>query len=196
MTRRAIAGFFGLILAILALPVWAQDGTAVQEQRKGDGAVLDGPNPNTADAPRDPTKGAVTNLPIPRDVSLKGSEGNARRGPGLTHRIDWVFTREGMPLKIIAEYEHWRRVEDADGAGGWVHYSLLSGVRTVLIAQDMAQAFSQPDDQSDVLYQSEMGVIGKMLQCLPDWCRIAVDGEKGWIRKDALWGVDATEIYP
>jgi len=32
-----------------------------------------------------------------------------------------------------AEYEHWRRVEDQDGAGGWVHYSLLSGVRSVLV---------------------------------------------------------------
>ena len=67
-----------------------------------------------------PDVGCVTNLPLPRYVSLKGSEGNARRGPGLTHRIDWVFTRAGMPLKITAEYENWRRVEDNEGAGGWV----------------------------------------------------------------------------
>ena len=53
--------------------------------------------------------------------------------PGLTHRVDWVFTRAGMPLKITAEYENWRRVEDFEGAGGWVHYSLLSGVRTVMV---------------------------------------------------------------
>ncbi len=44
-----------------------------------------------------PGHGCVTNLPLPRFVSLKGDEGNARRGPGLTHRIDWVFTRPGMP---------------------------------------------------------------------------------------------------
>jgi SH3-like domain-containing protein len=129
-------------------------------------------------------------------VTLKGNEGNARRGPGLTHRIDWVFTREGMPLKITAEYEHWRRVEDADGAGGWVHYSLLSGVRSVLIEEDMAQAYRQPDDKSDVMYQSELGVIGKLLQCVPDWCRVAVGGEKGWLHRSVLWGVGADEIYP
>jgi SH3-like domain-containing protein len=133
---------------------------------------------------------------MPRFVTLKGNEGNARRGPGLTHRIDWVFTREGMPLKITAEYEHWRRVEDIDGAGGWVHYSLLSGVRSVLVAQDMAQAFSRPDPQSDVLYQSELGVVGRMLECVPDWCRIAIEGEKGWIATSALWGVRPDEIYP
>ena len=182
-------------LGLMALPVTAQDGTAVQEQSSA-GAMLDGPNPNGAQTQTDPHVGSVTHLPLPRYVTLKGNEGNARRGPGLTHRIDWVFTREGMPLKITAEYEHWRRVEDTDGAGGWVHYSLLSGVRSVLISEDMAQAYSQPDDKSDVVFQSELGVIGKLLQCLPDWCRISVEGEKGWLKKPAIWGVDATEIYP
>lgn len=188
--------WIGLAVAMaltVALPLQAQDGTAEQDQ-KAPTVILEGPD--ASDVPRDPTKGAVTSLPIPRFVSLKGSEGNARRGPGLTHRIDWVFTREGMPLRITAEYEHWRRVEDVDGAGGWVHYSLLSGVRTVLISQDMAEAFSQPDPASDVLYQSELGVIGKLLECQALWCRVAVEGEKGWIRKSSLWGVFPDEIYP
>ncbi len=177
----------------LAAPLAAQDGTAAQEGAPS-AAMLDGPG--ASDQPRDPAKGAVTQLPIPRFVSLKGSEGNARRGPGLTHRIDWVFTRAGMPLKITAEYEHWRRVEDVDGAGGWIHYTLLSGVRSVLVTQDMAQAFATPDGGADVVYQSELGVIGKLLQCVPDWCRISVEGEKGWLRKTSLWGVTAAEIFP
>ena len=192
--RRAFLASILLSLCLWAAPMLAQDGTATIEEPTN--PTLDGPNSTPLDQPHDPGKGAVTNLPIPRFVSLKGNEGNARRGPGLTHRIDWVFTREGMPLKITAEYEHWRRVEDMDGAGGWVHYSLLSGVRSVLISEDMAQAYTQPDDKSDVLYQSEFGVIGKLLQCVPDWCRISVEGEKGWLQKHALWGVDTTEIYP
>ena len=73
-------------------------------------------------------RGPVTNLPLPRYVSLKASKANVRRGPSRTHRIDWVFTRKSMPLQITAEYGHWRRVRDIEGAGGWVHYSLLSGV--------------------------------------------------------------------
>ncbi len=195
MTRIGWAA--GLVaLALWAFPLAAQDGTAAQEKSSTSGAMLDGPNPNGSDAPNDPNVGPVTHLPMPRFVTLKGNEGNARRGPGLTHRIDWVFSREGMPLKITAEYEHWRRVEDVDGAGGWVHYSLLSGVRSVLVTEDMAQAFSKPDDRSDVVYQSELGVIGRLVQCVPDWCRILVEGEKGWVRKSALWGVTADEIYP
>lgn len=144
--------------------------------------------------PPAPAKGAVTSLPIPRYVSLKGSEGNARRGPGLTHRIDWVFTRSGMPLRVTAEHENWRRVEDAEGLGGWVHYSLLSGVRSVLVAEDMASFLARPDDRANLVFQAELGVIGRLMECQPDWCRVNVEGEKGWVRKAALWGVDPGEV--
>ena len=57
-------------------------------------------------------RGPVTNLPLPRFVSLKTDEGNARRGPSTGHRIDWVFTRRDMPLEVIGEYGHWRQVRD------------------------------------------------------------------------------------
>jgi SH3-like domain-containing protein len=144
--------------------------------------------------PRDPNRGSVTNLPLPRYVSLKTNEGNARRGPGRTHRIDWVFTRAGMPLRITAEFEHWRRVEDAEGVGGWVHYSLLSGIRTVLVAQDMAEFRTLPDANAPVALQAEMGVVARVVSCEPDWCRLSVDGARGWVRKDALWGVEPGEI--
>ena len=151
-----------------------------------------GPQP-AATAPqkpvRDPNRGSVTNLPLPRFVSLKGNEGNARRGPGLTHRIDWVFTRSGMPLKITAEYEHWRRVEDAEGFGGWVNYALLSGVRSALVAVDVAEFRARPQDEAEVIFKAERNVVGWIKECQPDWCEIEVDGHDGWIRKAALWGV-------
>lgn len=141
-----------------------------------------------------PDVGCVTNLPLPRFVSLKGDEGNARRGPGLTHRIDWVFTRPGMPLRVTAEYENWRRVEDQEGAGGWVHYALLSGVRSVVVTEDMAEMRAAPNTNARVDAQAEVGVIGRIIQCSLDWCRISAGGERGWIVKTALWGVTADEI--
>lgn len=144
--------------------------------------------------PRDPNRGSVTNLPLPRYVSLKGKEGNARRGPGLTHRIDWVFVRAGMPLRITGEYEHWRRIEDAEGAGGWVHYSLLSGVRSAEVIADMAEFHDAPEADSAVTFKAEKGVIGWIQQCDRDWCRLSIEGEKGWVIKTALWGVDPGEI--
>lgn len=142
----------------------------------------------------EPARGAVTNLPLPRYVTLKKGEVNARRGPGLTHRIDWVFTRAGMPLRITAEYEHWRRVEDASGEGGWVQYAMLSGARSVLVATDMAEFRGRADTAAEVAFQAERGVIGRLLECSIDWCEVAVDGNEGWVMKGDLWGVEADEL--
>ncbi|BBU59064.1 hypothetical protein KU6B_53290 [Mameliella alba] len=139
-------------------------------------------------------RGPVTNLPLPRFVSLKASEGNVRRGPSLTHRIDWVYKRRGMPLEITAEHGHWRRVRDRDGAGGWVHYSLLSGARTVIVEQDMLSLYRRPDPDSVVVARLELGVIARLGDCGPDWCRLTADGYRGWVDKTALWGVGLEEI--
>ncbi|MBL4916207.1 SH3 domain-containing protein [Szabonella alba] len=140
-------------------------------------------------------RGAVTNLPLPRYVSLKAREGNARRGPGLTHRIDWVFTTAGMPLRITAEHDNWRRVEDADGLGGWVHYSLLSGVRSALIRPEIADLRSNPQPDAPVILRAEAGVIVRPLACQGDWCRVAAGSDSGWIERQALWGVEPGESF-
>ncbi|XDA99277.1 SH3 domain-containing protein [Sulfitobacter sp. LCG007] len=138
--------------------------------------------------------GSETHLPIPRYVSLKSSEGNARRGPSLTHRIDWVFTRRDMPLKITAEHGHWRRVEDRDGQGGWVHYSLLSGTRTVLVEADLLPLHMRPDVEAPVEAQLEAGVIARLGSCDEHWCQLRSGGYKGWAEKTRLWGVALSEL--
>lgn len=139
-------------------------------------------------------RGPVTNLPIPRFVSMKASEGNVRRGPSLSHRIDWVFKRRDMPLQITAEYGHWRRVQDRDGVGGWVHYSLLSGVRTAIVDQDLLPIYARKDTKSPQNAKLEAGVVTRIGECDLDWCWVNADGYKGWARKDALWGIGKDEI--
>lgn len=141
-----------------------------------------------------PDRGPVTNLPLPRYVSMKASEGNVRRGPSLSHRIDWVFKRSGMPLQITAEYGHWRRVHDRDGLGGWIHYSLLSGVRTVLVEEDMLALYMRPDPGAPVNAMLKLGVVARLGECGPDWCRLRSGGFRGWAQKTKLWGVKPDEL--
>ncbi|MGR3460437.1 MAG: SH3 domain-containing protein [Roseovarius sp.] len=138
-------------------------------------------------------RGPVTGLPMPRYVSLKASKANVRRGPSLTHRIDWVYKRRGMPLRITAEFGNWRRVEDIDGAGGWVHYSLLSGVRTVLVMQDMLDMRARPEPGAMITARLEAGVIARLSECGPEWCALSAGGYDGWAQKTTLWGVGAQE---
>lgn len=139
-------------------------------------------------------RGPVTNLPLPRYVSIKAAEANVRRGPSLGHRIDWVFQRRHMPVEVTAEYGHWRRVRDVEGAGGWVHYSLLSGARYVLVVQTETMLRRNPGPEARVVAQAEPGVVARLGECATDWCQITADGHSGWVEKAALWGVLPTEI--
>lgn len=137
--------------------------------------------------------GKVTNRPLPRFVSMKAPEGNVRRGPSLSHRIDWVFKRRDMPLRVTAEHGHWRRVEDRDGLGGWVHYSLLSGTRTVLVEHDMLPLLARPDPGAQITAHLELGVVARLGKCEAEWCQLRSGGFKGWAPKSRLWGVGARE---
>ncbi|MCA0042700.1 SH3 domain-containing protein [Celeribacter litoreus] len=141
-----------------------------------------------------PARGPVTNLPLPRYVSLKASEANIRRGPSLSHRIDWVFTRPGYPLEVIAEFGHWRRVRDIDAATGWVHFSLISGVRTALVTEETIDLFSRADTTSRLVAQAEQNAILRVLECDISWCRVSAEGYKGWVLKSGIWGVRSDEI--
>lgn len=154
------------------------------------------PNETTPSAPAKSKseRGTVTNLPLPRFVSLKATEANARRGPSLSHRIDWVFQLRGYPLEVIAEYGHWRRVRDFEDATGWVHYTLISGVRTALVQHDTVDLHVRPDLSSRLTAQAEKGAVLRLQECNIDWCKVSADGHKGWLRKTGLWGVDADEI--
>ena len=143
---------------------------------------------------QEPQKGQVTNLPIPRYVSLKVKEANARRGPSLSHKIDWIYKRQNMPLEIYAEYENWRRVRDFEGLGGWVHYTLLSGIRYVLVKNELLEMRLLPSIDAQVIAKVPQHNIATLDKCNKDWCRIIDDGYKGWVPKNGIWGVYESEL--
>ena len=134
-------------------------------------------------------RGPVTDLPLPRYVSTKSNEANARRGPAMDQKVDWVFVRRNLPLKVTDEYGHWRRVEDSEGHGGWVHYSLLSGSRNVLVRQDQTMLLDAASSEAAPIASAEAGVIAQLDRCETNWCKLEVNGHAGWVAKSALWGV-------
>ncbi len=171
--------------AFVIATLFLTSGGAVTAQEEGAGV----PQGTAA-----PGRGPVTNLPLPRYVSLKTTDGNVRRGPSLEHRIDWVFKHRDMPLRVTAEFEHWRRVEDNEGQGGWIYYTLLSGVRTVLVTEAKTEFHAGPGEKTAVVAVADEGVVGKLGACRPDWCEVSSGGQSGWVARAALWGVDADEL--
>jgi SH3-like domain-containing protein len=141
-----------------------------------------------------PQRGSETGLPIPRFVSLKSAEVNARRGPSLSHQVDWVFVRRGLPVEVIAEHGNWRKVRDHDGASGWVHHSLIRGARSVIVTAPEALLMDEPSLQARAVARAERGVLAWIEECAADWCEIEADGYDGWALKSALWGVSEDEV--
>lgn len=131
--------------------------------------------------------------PIPRFVSLKSSKVNVRRGPSNEHQVAWVYSRQGLPVEIIAEFEHWRRIRDSDGEEGWVYHSLLSGRRTATVSPwkegGTVLMRQRPDDDSRPVAQLQSGVLATVQECSGTWCRLEVGGYSGWLHQNILWGV-------
>ena len=139
-------------------------------------------------------KGDVTGLPLPRFVSVKSNKVNVRRGPNSTYQIDWVYTRSGVPLKVIAEYENWRKIEDFQGEGGWVHSRLLSGTRFVIFKKNRTLLKRKPNERSPALAVIKQGVIAKLLVKNQNWSEISVQGYSGWIPNLSVWGTSINDI--
>lgn len=133
-------------------------------------------------------------LPLPRFVSLKSARVNSRVGPGVNYSVDWMYTRAGLPMEIVQEYDTWRRVRDADGSEGWVSQALLSGKRTAIIApwqrgKDVRiNLLRSAAKDASVVAMVEPGVIGSIKFCDGQWCEMSVSGHAGWLSQSLVWG--------
>ncbi len=131
--------------------------------------------------------------PLPRFASLRSNEVNLRAGPGTQYPVEWVFLRRDLPVEIVAEYGRWRKVRDVDGSLGWVHQSLLSRRRWVMVRGTVQELYRAPTDGAEPVLRVEPGVLGRLLACREEWCHIDVAGHEGWLMRRQLWGVYANE---
>ncbi len=139
--------------------------------------------------------GRETGRALPRFVTLKRDRARVRRGPGTEYRVDWVFVRQGMPLEVVAEHGNWRRVRDVEGAGGWVHYALLSGRRTGIVLEDMLPLRARPTEAAVETARAEAGAMLRVERCEGGWCRMRGERARGWARDTAVWGVRPGEAF-
>ena len=140
-----------------------------------------------------PAAAQSTGLPLPRFVSLASDEINVRTGPGQMHPIRWVFNRRGVPVQIVEEAQDWRRIVDYEGDTGWVHASLLSSRRTILVTGDTRPLRRTPRHDSRIVAMVEPMVVGSLLNCERSWCLVQVDNHRGWLERGQFYGTLETE---
>ena len=133
-------------------------------------------------------------LPVPRFVTLKFDEANLRAGPGREYPVLWQYRAIGLPLLVDSEFDIWRKVIDHNGTAGWMHGSVLSLERMVLVKNNMAEIHASPDQKSIVVALAERNALMKIKSCPKAWCRVASKDVKGWISRQALWGLLDAEI--
>lgn len=139
--------------------------------------------------------GETSGLPLPRFVSLRSDEVNLRTGPGVRYPIDWIYARKDLPVEVIAEFEAWRKIRDWQGTEGWVHQSMLTGRRMMVVIGQSHTLRSSDSEASDAVAVIEAGVLGRILQCPRnrDFCRVEIERSQGWLKRDEMWGVYKSE---
>ncbi len=132
---------------------------------------------------------------IPRFASLKSNETNLRTGPSKNYPIKWVIKSKGEPVEIVSEFEQWCEIKDKDGDSGWVHEAMLSGARYVVVVGDSSQFLYRNDDSDKKIAKINHEVRARLLKCNENRCYISLEKYKGWIIRDALWGIYKNEIF-
>ena len=161
-----------LVLALAAIPWHAQasDEDDSSENQEDANALSD------------------SGLPIPRFVSLKFEEVNLRTGPGRRYPIRWVYKHKHMPMEVVEEFGHWRKVRDFQGDEGWAHKSQLSGTRMAIFTEETVSR-RYPEASAPPMLKVQKLVIGQLLECEDNWCEMQIESYKSWIPKKVIWGV-------
>ena len=129
-------------------------------------------------------------LKIPRIVSLKNSLTYLRSGPGKDFPVKFELRQKGYPLKVIAEFNNWRKVITFNKITGWIHTQLLSSTKTGLITKTTFLK-TLPSNSSGSLAKLLPNLLINVKKCGEKWCKIEIIKNKkfvGWIKKESVWG--------
>ena len=127
-------------------------------------------------------------------ASIASGQAMMRTGPARKYPGIWLYQRRDLPVRVVAVYETWRKIEDPDGQQGWMLVTMLSDKRSVVMKAGGAKAIrNTPEASSHVAYQAEPGVVGTIDQCTAGWCHIAIGKREGYVAVGDVWGLSDGE---
>jgi SH3-like domain-containing protein len=131
---------------------------------------------------------AQSEVELPYWASINVDEARMRKGPSPDVPVIWEYRRKDLPVKVVARFETWRKIEDPDGTQGWMAARLLSRTRTAIVTGEIRPMREDASVSATVAYRAEPGVVGRITDCKDGWCLFDVKGRKGWIQTDHIWG--------
>ena len=121
-------------------------------------------------------------------LSLKKNKVNVRYGPSLESPIKFIYKKRNLPIKQIDKKENWRRVIDLKNNSGWIHWSQLKPINSIIPLEDKI-LFKKPSNFSKPLAKIQRGRVLVLKKCKEGWCKIKLDKFNGWIKTDNVWGL-------
>ncbi len=126
---------------------------------------------------------------LPKLVSVKTSKANLRYGPGKIYPIKLIFIKKDIPLLVIDNFDHWRKVLTSKNTVGWIHKSQLTVKhRSIILKQDYLRKKPQLTSKKIAFLYNNVNV--SVVKCKLYWCKITLKTRKfsGWYIKKFLWG--------
>ena len=120
-------------------------------------------------------------------LSLKKDRVNVRYGPSFESPIKFVYKKVNLPIKQIDKKENWRRIIDAKNNSGWIHWSQLKKINSIIPLEDKI-LFNEPSKFSKPLAKIKRGRVLVLQKCDGIWCKIKTKNFKGWIKTNNIWG--------
>ena len=129
---------------------------------------------------------------LPRWVSLKYDHINGRGGPGKHFEHLWTFKRRSMPVIVINEMDHWRKIRDSEGGESWVRSVALSKQKTAIVKTE-TDLYKSSKNNARITARLAAGVLLKLKECSVSICKVETIGSKkaigsGYVKANDLWG--------
>ena len=121
-------------------------------------------------------------------LSLKKNKVNVRYGPSFESPIKYVYNKINLPIKQIDKKENWRRIIDSKNNSGWIHWSQLKKINSIIILEDKI-LFKNSSNFSKPLAKIKEGRLLIVQKCEGEWCKVKTKKIKGWIKVDNVWGL-------
>lgn len=131
---------------------------------------------------------AIAQAKVPYWASIGAGKARMRTGPGQQFPVTWMYQRAGLPVKVIATYPSWRKVQDHEGTIGWMQANLISEKRTGIVQGEIRPLRDQPSLGGKIIWRAEPGVIGALTDCADGWCKFDVKGRLGYVEIAHIWG--------
>ena len=118
---------------------------------------------------------------------IKKNKVNVRYGPSFDSPIKYIYKKINLPIKQIDKKENWRRIIDFKNNSGWIHWSQLKKVNSI-INLDEKILFKKPSNFSSPLAKIQKGKVLIVEKCDGIWCQVKTEKFKGWIKIENVWG--------